>query len=170
MLAFLVLVLVTLPRGAELTYSQRNARRLLASGGYEVGFGHYPLMVLLHAAWLAALWWYGWGKPLTWSFIVIYLILQMLRGWVLMALGSRWTSRIVILPHEKLVTDGPYSFLKHPNYAILAGEVLVLPLAFGLWWQAIVFSVLNGLLLWWRIRIEDRALEPLRAPPSVANL
>ena len=170
MLAAVVLILVTLQRGAEFSYSQRNARRLLAEGGYEVGYGHYPIMVLVHAAWLATVWWYGWGKPLSWTFLVIYLVLQMLRGWVLMALGSRWTSRIVILPQDKLVTDGPYSFLRHPNYAIEAGEVLVLPLAFGLWWQALVFSVLNGLLLWWRIRIEERALAPLRSPPSIANL
>jgi len=84
--------------------------------------------------------------------------MQIGRGWVLAALGSRWTTRIIIVPGAPLVRSGPYRLLSHPNYLIVAGEILVLPLAFGLPLFAVVFSALNALVLWVRIRAEDAAL------------
>ena len=56
--AALVLAFVTLQRGGELLLARRNTAALLARGGREVGAGHYPLIVALHAAWLGVL-----GQP-----------------------------------------------------------------------------------------------------------
>lgn len=164
MAAFLVLVLVTAQRVAELVYSSRNTRVLLSQGGYEVGRGQYLLIILLHVAWLGCLWWFGWGQQVRWTFVFLYLVIQALRGWVLMALGARWTTRIIVMPEEELVQTGPYRFFRHPNYMVVALEILILPLAFGLWWVALAFTILNGALLYWRIRIEDEALAHLRSP------
>ena len=85
------------------------------------------------------------------------------RLWVLATLGPRWTTRIVILPGAPLVTGGPYRFVKHPNYVVVAGEIAALPLAFGLWPIAALFSLLNAAVLAIRIREEERALSSLRA-------
>lgn len=169
MAAFLILVLVTAQRIAELVYSTRNTRALLAQGGTETGRGHYVLLVALHVAWLASLWWWGWGKEIWWPFVFAYLVLQALRAWVLMALGPRWTTRIIVMPDEELVQTGPYRFFRHPNYIVVALEILILPLAFGLWWVALVFSILNGVLLYWRIRVEDEALRQHRRGTSVTH-
>ena len=155
---FAVLAFVTLQRLAELALSQRNTRRLLARGGYEVAPGHYPFLVTLHAAWLAVLWIFGPGPPIEIVPLILFAILQLGRLWVIATLGERWTTRIIVLPAAPLVTTGPYRWVNHPNYLIVIGEIAVLPLVFGLPMVSILFSVLNGLLLWVRITCENRAL------------
>ena len=155
---FAVLAFVTLQRLAELALSQRNTRRLLARGGYEVAPGHYPFLVTLHAAWLAVLWIFGPGPPIEIVPLILFAILQLGRLWVIATLGERWTTRIIVLPAAPLVTTGPYRWVNHPNYLIVVGEIALLPLVFGLPMVAILFSVLNGLLLWVRITCENRAI------------
>ena len=153
-----VLAFVTFQRLAELILSQRNTKRLLARGAYEVAPGHYPFMVLLHATWLAVLWFFGPGPPIEIVPLILFAILQLGRLWVIATLGERWTTRIIVLPDAPLVKTGPYRWVNHPNYLIVIGEFALLPLVFGLPMVAIVFSLLNGLLLWVRITCENRAL------------
>lgn len=106
-LAVVVLVAVTLQRLGELVLARRNTRRLIAQGGYEVAAGHYPLIVGLHAAWLASLWWFGWDRPVNLPWLGVFLGLQLLRLWVIASLGGRWTTRIVVLPGAPLVRRAP---------------------------------------------------------------
>jgi methyltransferase len=153
-----VLTFVTLQRLAELALSQRNTKRLLARGAHEVAPGHYPLLVALHASWLATLWLLGPGPPIKVVPLILFVLLQLGRLWVIATLGERWTTRIVVLPGAPLVRTGPYRWLDHPNYLIVIGEFAVLPLVFDLPMVAIVFSVINGLMLWVRIGAENRAL------------
>ena len=162
-LAVAVLAAVTLQRLGELVLARRNTRRLLAQGGYEVGAAHYPLIVALHAAWLASLWVVGWSRPVNLAWLGLFVGLQLLRVWVIASLGGRWTTRIVILPRAKLVRRGPYRLFSHPNYAVVVAEIAVLPLAFGLVACAVVFSILNALVLSVRIRAEGRALRNVAA-------
>jgi len=166
MLSIAILALVTAQRLAELAIAQRNTRRLLAAGGVERGAGHYPLMVGLHAAWLAGLWLLAWGRPANLAWLAVYLLLEVLRVWVLMSIGRRWTTRIIVVPGEALVRKGPYRFIPHPNYAVVVGEIAVLPLVFGLTAYALVFSLLNASLLWVRIRTESAALSEATAPQT----
>jgi methyltransferase len=162
-LVHIVVLLVAAQRVAEIAYARRNARRLLAAGGREAGAGHYPLFVLLHGAWLAALAaLVPAGAPVNWWWLALFVVLQAGRLWVIATLGPRWTTRVIVVPDAPLVRRGPYRFLRHPNYAIVAAEIAVLPLAFGAWRIALVFSLLNAVLLAHRIRVEDRALAPLR--------
>lgn len=162
MWTFIILTLVTLQRLIELYIAHRNTDRLIAKGGFEVGSGHYPLVVMLHALWLVGLWYFAWDRGISWPWIFAYLVLEAGRGWIIAALGSRWTTRIIVVPGEPLVDNGPYRYFRHPNYMIVVGEIFILPMAFGLWWYALLFLILNGALLYWRIRAEDKALEPLR--------
>lgn len=153
-----ILAFVTLQRLGELVLARRNTHILLTRGAHEKGAGHYPLIVLVHAAWLASLWWLAPGRPVNWLLISVFLLLQAGRLWVLATLGARWTTRIIVMPGETLVTRGPFRLLRHPNYAVVAGEIAVLPLAFGLWQVALLFSLLNAAILAVRIRAEERAL------------
>jgi methyltransferase len=151
-------------RLAELWYARRNEARLLAAGAIEHGAGHYPLLVLLHGAWLLALWLLvPAGAPIDWRLLAAFGLAQLCRLWVLISLGRWWTTRVITLPGAPLVRRGPYRFLRHPNYLVVAAEIALLPLAFGAWRIALVFSLLNGLLLAWRIRVEDAALADRRA-------
>jgi methyltransferase len=153
-----LLGLVTAQRLGELVLAARNTRRLKARGAYEVGAAHYPLIVALHGAWLAGLWWLAWDRPLNLVLAGLFCPVEALRIWVLVSLGERWTTRIIILPGAPLVRRGPYRFLPHPNYAVVAAEILLLPLAFGLWAYALAFTLLNAAVLWIRIRAENAAL------------
>ena len=158
--AFAVAVLgyVTLERLAELVFAGRNTKRLRALGAREYGAGHYPLIVAVHALWIATLWVVATGRTPDPFWLALYALLQAARIWVLATLGPRWTTRIVLLPGEDLVKEGPYRFLNHPNYWVVAGEIAVLPLVFGLPWVALVFTILNATILWVRVREENRAL------------
>lgn len=156
--AVAVLTLVTAQRLAELLYSRANEVRLRQAGGVEHAASHYPWMVALHASWLAGLWIAGGGTHPDVLWLTAFLLLQGLRVWVLLTLGSRWTTRVVVLPGEPLIRSGPYRFLSHPNYAVVAAEIFVLPMAFGLVAFSLVFSVLNFAILAIRIHSENAAL------------
>jgi methyltransferase len=157
-LAVLLLAFVTAERLIELWWARSNTRLLLAQGAVEHAPGHYPLIVALHAIWLLGLWLLGWSQPVSVVWFVVFIGLQVARLWVLVTLGRRWTTRILVLPGAPLVKKGPYRFLSHPNYLVVAGEIAVLPLCFGLFWYALAFSVLNAAVLSIRIRAESIAL------------
>lgn len=154
-----ILALVTAQRGAELALSRRNTQRLMARGAVEVAPGHYPFMVAVHASWLIALWVFGHNQVVNPLALAAYLALQGLRAWVMATLGARWTTGIIVVPNEPLVARGPYRFLRHPNYVVVAGEIAALPLMLDLYWLAALFTVLNALVLFIRIRAENRALD-----------
>jgi methyltransferase len=157
-LAEFILGAVTLQRAGELVVSRYNTSRLLTRGAVEAAPRHYPLIVAVHASWLLSLWIFGRDQPVSIVALLFYLVLEGLRFWVMRTLGSRWTTRIIVLPGQPLISRGPYRFLSHPNYVVVAGEIAVLPLALGLPLLAAVSTVLNAAVLAIRIRAEDRAL------------
>lgn len=166
----LVVLLVALQRLLELRVAARNTARLRAQGAVEHGARHYPLFVLLHTSWLTAL---ALAVPAErlpdWRLLLAFAALQPLRWWIVRSLGGRWTTRILVLPGAELVRRGPYRWLRHPNYLLVALEIPLLPLAFQAPGLAAAFGLANLALLAWRRRVEDRALaagaEVPRHPP-----
>jgi methyltransferase len=161
-LNIVILGLVTLQRLGELWLAKRNTKRLLAQGAREHAPGHYPLIVALHAAWLASIWWFGLSRPVDGLWLAMFVLIEVGRIWVLFSLGARWTTRIIVLPQAPLVRRGPYRLVDHPNYVVVVAEIAVLPLVFGLWQIALIFCVLNAAVLSIRIREENRALSASR--------
>ena len=157
-LNIVILAFVTIERLAELWFARTNTRRLLARGARENGRAHYPLIVAVHVLWLISLWWLARTRPIDGFWLAIFVLLELARLWVLVTLGRRWTTRIIVLPDAPLVDRGPYRFLNHPNYWVVIGEIAVLPLVFGLWQVALIFTLLNATVLTIRIREENRAL------------
>jgi methyltransferase len=163
-IAYWVLGVVALQRLAELVHARRNTARLLAAGGVEHGAGHYWLFVLLHGAWLVSLLLaVPADAPANPFLLGLYGLLFLLRIWTLASLGRYWTTRVVTLPGAPLVRRGPYRVLRHPNYLIVIAEIAVLPMVFGQWVIALVFSALNLPLLRHRIRVEEAALAERRS-------
>ena len=157
---------VSIQRLLELALSRRHERLLRARGAIERGRGHYPLMVALHALWLLSTLIEGLlrgpGLPALWPIpAALFLLVQPLRYWAILSLGDYWNTRILVVPGAKLVARGPYRYLRHPNYVVVAVEVATFPLIFGAWVTALVFSVLNAALLFVRIREENQALAEL---------
>jgi methyltransferase len=159
-----LIVLVAAGRLVELRIAKRNLRNLLARGGVEAAPGHYPWMVLLHTSFLISCPMEVWflGRPFLPALGIPMLLLAVaaagLRLWVIRALQGRWTTRIVVLPGVPPVTGGPYRFLRHPNYLAVITEMFALPLVHTAWLTAVVFSVLNAVILRVRIRAEEEAL------------
>jgi methyltransferase len=164
--AYLALLgIVAGERGAELAISSRNSRRLLSRGGVETGKRLYQVMVGFHALFLPAL---ALGAiaypapPTPWAWLAVAgaAAAQALRWWAVRTLGDRWSTRVIVLPGAKPVTGGPYRFLRHPNYLAVVVEMACLPLAWGLWRLALLFTLGNAAILALRIRDEERALGP----------
>ena len=157
---YVIVGFLVVQRLAELAFARRNQRALAARGAIEVGRRHYPALVVLHAGWLMALlgtidpW-----TPVSTPLLVVFILLQSGRLWVLTTLGSRWTTRVMVLPGVQRIRSGPYRYVNHPNYLIVIGEIAVTPMMFGAWTLAVVASVLNLLLLRIRVGVENAALE-----------
>ncbi len=158
-----LVVLVAAQRLVEVAVSRRNGARLRAQGAVEVGAGHYPVMVALHTAFLAACVAEVWLLPrpfvpaLAVAALAVLLAASALRAWTLATLGGRWTTRVLVLADEEPVPAGPYRHLRHPNYLAVALEMAALPLVHTAWVTALAFSAANALLLRVRVRAEERA-------------
>jgi methyltransferase len=157
-----LLLAVTLQRAGELVLAHRHTTNLLRRGAFEIAPRHYPLIVAVHSAWLLSLWIFGSGQPLHSIALLFYLVLQGFRIWVMATLGQRWTTRIIVLPGEPLVSTGPYRYVSHPNYVVVTAEIVLLPLVLGLPLIAALFTVLNAVVLTIRIRAENSALSASR--------
>jgi methyltransferase len=156
-----VLIFVLVQRVGELVLARANTARLLRLGAIELDRGGYKWFVVLHAAWFVAMFAIIPADfPPFWPLIALFFGLQIGRIWVIASLGRRWTTRLVVLPAAPPVRRGPYRWVNHPNYLIVAGEVAILPLAFAAVALAVGFSACNALLLMRRIRLEDAALHP----------
>jgi methyltransferase len=167
-LASIILALVTLQRIGELVLAQYNTKNLKARGAIEVGVSHYPLIVAVHTAWLITLWIIGRYQPVNLPALAVFVALQGLRVWIIATLGSRWTTRIIVLLGEPLITSGPYRYLAHPNYAVVAAEIATLPLALYLPMTALVFTLLNAVVLFIRVRAESRVLSEATTWPATS--
>lgn len=160
-LTLLFLGFIIIQRLSELAIAKRNTARLLAKGAYEVGANHYPVMVAMHSAWIVCLLVFGYDETVAFGWLAVFAVLQVFRVWILGTLGSRWTTRIIIL-EEPLVVRGPFKYSSHPNYMLVVAEIIVAPMVLGLGWVAVIFTVLNAAMLWVRIGVEHKALAPFR--------
>lgn len=158
--SYLILGLVAAQRIGELFLDRSNTAALLLQGGEEHGEEHYKFFIILHSAWLMSLlvWVALINAEPNWILLCLYLVLQAGRLWVLRTLGPYWTTRIITVPTAPLITSGPYRFARHPNYLVVVCEIALLPLIFGGWQIALVFSILNAALLRVRIHAEDTVL------------
>jgi len=177
-IGYLALILATgIERIVELVISKRNARWAFERGGIEYGQGHFPAMVALHTGLLVACVAevYFLDRPfipwLGWPMLAIVVLCQAGRYWIISSLGHQWNTRVIVVPGLGRIERGPYRFswMRHPNYIVVAVEGIALPLVHTAWITAIVFTVLNAvLLLAFRIPTENRALAALdaRAAPA----
>ena len=156
---FWVLAYLIAQRLGELVYAARNTKRLLSEGAREFGADHYHYFIILHGNWIVLL--VALASPdhaLNPYILNAFFLTQILRFWTLASIGRWWTTRIISAPHFPRVKRGPYKFLVHPNYTVVILEIAIVPMLLGLWWVAVLFSVLNAILLRYRISIENMVL------------
>ncbi len=161
MIFILFISFVILLRIGELLLSKRNERWLLQHGAVEYGNKHYPFIVTLHVLFIISLIFeYSIQQTASYSlfFIVLYFVLIAFKVRVILSLGKFWNTKIYHIPNVPLLKKGPYKYSKHPNYLIVIAEITVIPLAFHLYYTAIIFTLLNSIILFVRIREENKAL------------
>ena len=160
---YFILVFVIIQRFVELRIAKRNEKLMLVKGAYEVGASHYPFMILLHVSFFVSLlievFFFKSNLMPHFTWLVFFLLLQLLRVWCLVSLGTFWNTKIIILPGANVVVKGPYAYIRHPNYLVVCLEILVLPFMFGAYVTAIIFTILNVIMLSVRIPIEEKALK-----------
>jgi len=162
-MAFILFIsFIILLRIAELLLSKRNEKWLLQNNAVEYGQKHYPFIVALHVFFLASLIveYYA-QKPPSYSlfFIGLYFILLAFKAWVIASLGKFWNTKIYHIANVPLIKKGPYKYFRHPNYIIVIAEIVVIPLAFHLYYTAFIFTMLNICMLFIRIKEEEKAME-----------
>lgn len=163
LLLWSLLAVVIVQRAAELRLARQHEVWVRERGAQEFGARHYPAFFVLHGAWLLA--WPleaalrgptlapGWA-----SWLLLFTAAQALRYWAIRSLGTRWNTRILLIPGEPPIRRGPYRWISHPNYVAVVTELAALPLIFGAYWTASVIGALNlALLLGVRIPVEARA-------------
>lgn len=153
-----LLIFVTLQRFGEFIWDRHNTARLIAAGAVEHGTSHYVFFAGTHAAWLAGLWILGHARSVEPLWLIPFALLTIGRYWVMGTLGRRWTTRIVVLAGAPLIKSGPYRLVRHPNYIVVIGEMVVVPLALGLPVLALVFFAIYACAATVRIRAENEAL------------
>ncbi|MDL2345122.1 isoprenylcysteine carboxylmethyltransferase family protein [Deinococcus sp. MIMF12] len=164
-LAPLLFGFLLVQRLLELRVARANERWARQHGAVEYGREHYPLFFLLHPAWMLGLLWEGRRArgEVNWAALLLFVLAQPLRSWVIRTLGRYWNTRILIVPGGERVTGGPFRYVRHPNYAVVALELASGPLAVGAWRTALAGTLLNAaLLLLIRIPAEERALRAYR--------
>ena len=163
MIFYCILAFVIIQRFIELRIAKRNEKAMLAKGAYEVGASHYKYMILLHTSFfisfLVEVAFIKSSFTPYYAFLAIFIVLQLLRVWCLASLGTFWNTKIIILPGANVVVKGPYAFIRHPNYLIVCLEIAVLPLMFQAYVTAILFTILNLIMLSVRIPMEEKALK-----------
>ncbi|MBS4217357.1 hypothetical protein KHA96_03405 [Bacillus sp. FJAT-49711] len=160
---FLVILMVIGQRLIELKIAKKNEKWMLEHGAKEYGQDHYRFMVLMHIGFfLSLILEYVMRKPALstfWpTFLFIFIIVQIARIWVILTLGKYWNTKIIVLPGIKVVKKGPFKYVKHPNYIIVTIELFVIPLMFNCYITAILFLIMNQIILRVRIPIEEKAL------------
>lgn len=156
---YIMVGFLVLQRMAELVVARRNHRALLARGAIEFGQRHYRAIVAVHTGWLLALLLtVDPESPVSVPLLAAFVLLECGRVWVIVTLGSRWTTRIMVVPGARRIRRGPYRYVNHPNYWIVCGEIAVVPLMFGAWLLALIASAVNLLVLRMRVRVENKAL------------
>jgi methyltransferase len=162
MVFILFISFVILLRIGELVISKSNEKWLLRNGAVEYGQKHYPFIVALHALFIiSVIFEYSRQPNPTYSLflIIFYFVLLVFKTWVILSLGKFWNTRIYHIPNFPLIKKGPYRYFKHPNYLIVIAKIAVIPLIFNLYYTAITFSLLNAVMLFTRIKEENRTLQ-----------
>ena len=160
----LILALLVVERVLELDRARRNARRAFQHGAVEVGQAHYRVMVAFHTLFImscaveAAFFPRAFASAVGWLALSAEVAAQALRYWAVSTLGDRWNTRIIVSPDRALATDGPYRFMRHPNYLAVVIEIAAVPMIGGAIFTAIAFSIGNALILAVRIPAEERAM------------
>ncbi|WP_165040205.1 isoprenylcysteine carboxyl methyltransferase family protein [Dysgonomonas sp. ZJ709] len=159
---FFFISFVILLRIGELILARSNGQWLLKHGAIEYGQKHYPFMIVLHTLFFISLiteYTLAGTGSYNYLLLILFFILIALKAWTILSLGRFWNTKIYRAPNFPLIKKGPYKYFKHPNYIIVIAEIAIIPLAFGLYYTAIIFTLLNSIMLFIRIKEENKVLK-----------
>jgi methyltransferase len=164
-IAYLGLLLVVASlRLYELRISRRHQCEMIARGASKVADPRFRWMVLLHTGVLlgAAVEVVFLHRPfypaLAAVCFAIFLGANAVRWWVIRTLGEHWNAQVMNSTTIGVITTGPFHYVRHPNYAAVFVEMLVLPLIHCAWFTAFAGSAAHVVVLAQRLDTEERVL------------
>ena len=170
----MLLALVGLMRLAEVVLSGRNQRRLIAKGIAKVPEPYFPWMVLFHICILisAGLEVVLLHRPLIPALALVAGLLLILstglRWWVIRTMSEHWNIQVMSSAKLGVVVDGPFRWVRHPNYVAVFVELIALPLIYSAWITALTGAAIHAWILSHRIKTEESVL--LSSPTYVAEM
>lgn len=147
----------------EALRAARNERAQIARGGQEPPGDVYKMMRIAYPGAFLLMLGEGFVRGIAPTALLaagglMFALAKMLKWWAIQTLGPSWTFRVIVVPGAPLVTDGPYRWLRHPNYLAVAGELIGVALMCRARVTGPIMIVLFSLLMLKRIALENRAL------------
>jgi protein-S-isoprenylcysteine O-methyltransferase Ste14 len=93
-----------------------------------------------------------------WAGVGLCILGLLVRAWGMRTLGASYTRTLRTASDQRLVTAGPYRWVRHPGYAGSIAVWVGAALAFHSWPAAVIVAILMLLAYGWRIRTEERML------------
>jgi len=155
----LFICFLIIQRLSELLIASRNEKWLLSQGAVQYGQSHYPFIVAMHTLFIVSIiveYILKPNSPIDFIFLVLFLLVLAFKFWALSSLGKYWNTKIYRIPGVYPIKKGPYKIFKHPNYMEVCLEIAIIPLVFHLYYTAIIFTVLNAIMLSVRITVENK--------------
>ncbi|MCM3766626.1 isoprenylcysteine carboxyl methyltransferase family protein [Neobacillus niacini] len=154
---------IVLQRIVELVIAKRNEHWMKRQGAIEIGAIHYRFIVLMHMLFLISFFLekllFKHGLSPIWPILLtVFVLTQIFRIWVIQSLGRFWNTKIIVLPNASVIRKGPYRYIKHPNYLVVSLEIIVIPILYNAYFTAVLFTILNFIMLAIRIPREEQAL------------
>lgn len=161
-MGFLLLAIIC-QRLLELIIARNNERWMKSKGGVEKGAKHYKWFIILHGMFFISIICEVAirnmpNMQVNLFLLFLFIIVQAGRVWCIHSLGRFWNTKVIVLPGVALIKKGPYKYVKHPNYIIVAIELFLIPLLFKAYLTAFLFPVFHLILLKLRIPSEEKAL------------
>jgi protein-S-isoprenylcysteine O-methyltransferase len=99
-----------------------------------------------------------------WAGLALMLAGQLLRWWSVTTLGRLFTVNVAIRPQHRVITTGPYRYLRHPSYAALLLLHLGAGLCLGNLISLLLLTVPITLVLLRRIQVEEDVISAALGP------
>ena len=170
MLALILFVMVFAPMLIEARRAAANERAQLARGGREAPGDVYGSMRVAYPSAFLVMLVEGAVRGLPPPAVVLtgaalFAAAKALKWWAILELGPSWTFRVITVPRSTLVTSGPYTYCRHPNYVAVIGELVGVAIMTGAWLTGPLATLSFGVLIRQRLTVEEHALNAINADP-----
>ena len=152
-----LLIYIIISRLFELKLSKKNTQKLKEDGAIELYSFHYKFIVIFHVIFITYFFVKSfYNMNLSFEYLYLFIIIQILRYKIIYDLGVYWTTRILVI-NKPLIKTWIFKYFRHPNYIIVFCEIVLVCLFFNDYYSLLFFSIVKLILICIRIFFEEKA-------------